>query len=191
MSIVDVAEVEALISPGLEAEALQGVIDREEDWLATDAVVGIGPLTGERTQTIWVQAGYADPLLLRRPTSPTAGGSGEEFAVVDGGVTLTPDQYALTGPARLERIGGSWQGPKVEVTSTPTDLQSVRRAILELCRLTLTASPFAQESTEGHSSSRSVPVEAQREAIARKLNPHRGLRTVQLGTGATHRITDR
>lgn len=181
-------EVEALMSTGLEDDALQGVIDREEDWLANDARVGIGQLTGERTQRIYVARGDNDPLLLRRPTSIDAGGSGGTFRVEDGGVEL--DDVVLTGPARIERTSAQvWTGPFVDVTYTPTDAGAVKRALIELVQLTITASPYGQEATEGHSYSRPDDVYQMRESLARTLNPHRGAGTVKLGSGETHRIT--
>lgn len=188
MSLIDPADVEALISPGLESDALQDLIDREEDWLANDSEVGIGELTGARTQTIWVQPGDADPLLLRRPTDEFGGaGSGGSLDVLDNGVAR--DDVELTGPARIEARNGGWTGPKVEITYTPTDELRVKRVVIELVRLALSSSPYNQEATEGRSYSRSKPVEFQRAQLARSLHPHRSLKTVRLNTGATHRIT--
>lgn len=186
--MIEAETIDALMSPGLEAEALDDLIEREEDWLANDAEVGIGELEGVRTQTIWVQPGDADPLLLRRPTDTNGGqGSGHSLEVRDGGVLR--DDVELTGPARIEAVGGAWTGPKVEVTYAPTDGPRVRRVLIELIRISISASPFQQEATEGRSYSRPKSMDAQRAQLARTLNPHRGIRTTRLPTGATHRIT--
>lgn len=190
MSWLDAAEVEGLMATGIDPDVVQDVIDREEDWLANDPLVGIGQLAGERTQLIWVEPGDADPLLLQRPTDAFGGGgSGDSLLVLDGGLERT--DAVLTGPARIERRGGGWRGPTVEVTYTPTDELRVKRALLELVRLTLTASPYRQEATEGHSYSRPQELQAMREELARSLHPHRGPLTTRLGTAtwASHRVT--
>lgn len=187
MSTVTVAEVEALMSSGLGTDALQGIIDREEAWLADDPVVGIGQLEGERTVRLWTN-GDPDPILLRRPTSLLAGGSSSPLTVeVDG---VLADDVVLTGPTRLERRDHAW-GDVADVTFTPTDLPSVKTVILELVRLRLTSSPYQSESTEGHTYGRSIDVEAERRRLARSLNPNRGAGSIALrpGSPGSHRIT--
>ena len=82
-TLLDPEHVAALMSPGVDADDLVLVIEREEDWLANDPVDGIGQLVGERVDTIWVTPGDARPLLLRRPTA--------SVEVVDGGVALAAD----------------------------------------------------------------------------------------------------
>ena len=69
MTLLDPEHVAALMSPGIDADDLVLVIEREEDWLANDPVDGIGPLVGERTDVLWVAPGDARPLLLTRPTA--------------------------------------------------------------------------------------------------------------------------
>lgn len=168
------ADVEGLMSPGIDAADLALVIEREEDWLANDPVDGIGQLVGPRVDTIWVTPGDDRPLLLRRPTAAVT--------VVDGGVALAADDVTLLQGTRVERVG-AWRGPTVTVTSTPSDQAGVERVLLELVRLTLSASPYQQESSEGHSYTRPADQGVTRSRLARSLRPHRGVMSTRLRTG--------
>lgn len=180
-TLLDPDHVAALMSPGIDADDLVLVIEREEDWLANDPVDGIGELVGERVDTVWVTPGSDRPLLLGRPTAAVA--------VVDGGVALAPGQVRLLGGIRVER-DGAWRGPTVAVTSTPSDQKEVERVLLELVRLTLSASPYAQESSDGHSYTRPGDQGVTRTRLARSLRPHRGPHSTQLRTGlASSRVT--
>jgi len=175
-TLLDPDHVAALMSPGIDADDLVLVIEREEDWLANDPVDGIGQLVGERVDTIWVTPGDDRPLLLRRPTA--------SVEVADGGVALAAGDVTLLHGTRLEPVGG-WRGPTVEVTSTPTDQPAVERVLLELVRLTLSASPYQQESSDGHAYTRPADQEVTRSRLARSLWPHRGAMSTRLGTGLT------
>lgn len=175
-TLLDPDHVAALMSPGLEAADLTLVIERDEDWLANDPVDGIGQLVGERVDVIWVSPGDARPILLRRPTA--------SVEVVDGGVALSTDDVRLLDGTRLEPAG-SWRGPTVAVTFTPTDQPAVERVLLELVRLTLSASPYQQESSEGHSYTRPTDQGVTRSRLARSLWPHRGAMSTKLHSGLT------
>lgn len=186
MSFVTTDEVKAVMHTGLSETDLQAVIDREEGWLANDPHVGIGPLAGERTQTLWVSYGDDSPLMLQRPTA-------ELTEVKDAGSLLAIDvDVALTGAARIEKINATWRGPRLEVKYTPTDSASVKGVIIELVRLAVTASSFQQESSEGHQYTRDVGgVRKMREDLARSLDPHQGMQTMQLLPGGrSPRLTD-
>jgi hypothetical protein len=173
-TLLDPDHVAALMSPGIEAADLVLVIEREEDWLANDPVDGIGQLLGSRVDTIWVSPGDDRPLLLARPTAAVE--------VVDGGVAVAGGDVYLLGGTRIERVG-AWRGPAVAVTSTPSDQQAVERVLVELVRLTLSASPYEQESSEGHSYTRPTDPGVARARLARSLRPHRGPLSTRLGTG--------
>jgi hypothetical protein len=173
-TLLDPDHVAALMSPGIDADDLVLVIEREEDWLANDPVDGIGELAGPRVDTFWVTPGDDRPILLGRPTAGVT--------VVDGGVALAPEETRLLGGIRLER-DGAWRGPTVAVTSTPTDQAAVERVLLELVRLALTASPYAQESSDGHSYTRPADQGVTRSRLARSLRPHRGPHSTRLRTG--------
>lgn len=175
-TLLDPDHVAALMSPGIDTADLVLVIEREEDWLANDPVDGIGQLVGERVDTVWVAPGDDRPLLLRRPTAAVE--------VTDGGVALTADELHLLGGTRIER-DGAWRGPAVTVTSTPTDQPAVERVLLELVRLSLSASPYQQESSDGHSYTRPTDLGVTRSRLARSLRPHRGAMSTRLGTGLT------
>lgn len=175
-SVVSAQEVSAVMATGLELEALEAVIAREEAWLADDSQFGIGQLAGARTQTLWVGRDYSGPLLLARPTDGPS-------AVVDASVDVT-DDVVLTGTARIERVSGVvWAGPRVDVTYEPNDLASVKRVVIELVRLAVSASPYQDESTDGHSRSYDVGGAAKlRASLARSLRPHAGPMTAHLAS---------
>lgn len=180
-TLLDPDHVAALMSPGIDADDLVLVIEREEDWLANDPVDGIGQLVGVRTDTIWVTHGDDRPLLLRRPTAAVT--------VVDGGVPLAADDVRLLRGIRVEPVA-SWRGPTVAVTSTPSDQPAVERVLLELIRLTLSASPYQQESSDGHSYTRPADQGVTRSRLARSLWPHRGAKSTRLRTGlSSARVT--
>lgn len=167
MSLLLLAEARALISTGLGDADLQGVIDREEAWLARR----IGALTGSRTQTFHVRSADADdPLWLRRPTSAVT--------VTDNGVATTAVRLLRDG-SMVESTAGSWTGP-VAVTYTPTDPEEVRRAIVALVRLSVSDSAYDSETIGDYSYSRERSPAAQREAIVRDLVPRRGPGTIRL-----------
>ncbi len=168
--------VAALMSPGIDAGDLVLVIEREEDWLAHDPLDGIGQLVGERTEVLWVASGDDRPLLIARPTTAVE--------VIDGGVPVPPDELRLLGSVRVER-NGAWRGPSVAVTSTPSDRSAVERVLLELVRLSLTSSPYAQESSDGHSYTRPADLGLTRTRLARSLHAHRGPRSTRLRSGLT------
>ncbi len=173
-TLLDPEHVAALMSPGVDADDLALVIEREEHWLANDPVDGIGQLVGERVDTVWVTPGDDRPLLLRRPTA--------SVEAVDGGVALGADKVRLLGGTRVEPAG-AWRGPSVLVTSTPIDQPAVERVLLELVRLALSASPYVQESSDGHSYTRPIDPGQTRSRLARSLWPHRGAMSTRLGTG--------
>lgn len=173
-TLLDPDHVAALMSPGIDTADLVLVIEREEDWLTNDPVDGIGPLAGVRTDVLWVAPGDDRPLLLARPTAAVA--------LVDGGVPVPPDEVRLLDGTRVER-DGAWRGPTVAVTSTPSDQAAVERVLLDLVRLTLSASPYAQESSDGHSYTRPADLSVTRTRLARSLRPHRGPRSTRLRTG--------
>lgn len=178
MAIVTASEIEDLMVTGLKAAALTALIAREEAWLANDALVGIGQLTGELTLTVRPRDLRAD-LRLPRPPDP------ESLEVRDNGTTLTADQVALVSAAIVRRLDRAWTGPVVEIDITPTDGPAVKSAVIELVRLAVTASPYRQESTEGHSYTKPAELQSMREDIARSLHPHRGAATVYVGTPPT------
>lgn len=180
-TLLDPDHVAALMSPGIDGDDLMLVIEREEDWLANDPVDGIGQLAGERSDVLWVTPGDDRPLLLARPTAAVE--------VIDGGVPVPGGEIRLLDGTRLER-DGAWHGPTVTVTSTPTDQKAVERVLLELVRLTLSSSPYAQESSDGHSYTRPADLGVTRSRLARSLWPHRGPRSTRLRTGlASARVT--
>lgn len=173
MSLLTLAEARALISTGLGDADFQGVIDREEAWLARR----IGVLIGTRTQTFHVRDSDADdPLWLRRPTSAVS--------VTDGGIALAgSDVRLLRDGTVVEKTTGSWTGP-VDVAYAPDDTEEVRRVIVELIRFAVVSSPYASESIGDYSYSRATAsgsaATPSREALVRDLVPRRGPGTIRL-----------
>lgn len=162
MSLVTPDEVIEQVSPGVSEDTLQSIIDREEKWLARK----IGPLTGERVARYDVSRG---PLRLPRTTDAV------EVAGVDPSlVTLYPDGRT---------VGISpWPYLAVEVTFTPDDEEEVRQAVIDLCRITLTTSPYSSESSDGHTYSRAYgSVDGYREAVAARLMGTPKTATVSFG----------
>lgn len=170
MSLLLLAEARALISTGLGDADLQGVIDREEAWLARR----IGALAGSRTQTFHVRTPDLDgPLSLRRPTSAVT--------VTDNAVATTAVRLLRDGSV-VESTAGAWAGP-VAVTYTPNDSEEVRRGIVALVRLAVSDSAYTSETIDDYSYSRgdgAASPAAQREAIVRDLIPRRGPGTIRL-----------
>jgi hypothetical protein len=174
-NIVSNATIEGIISTGLKTADLTALIAREEAFLASDPTVGIGALTGARTDTVRPRD-LGTPIELRRiPTSVT---------VTDGGVELAADAWELATATSLVRIANDapvdWTGPRVTIEWTPDDLELVSAAVIDLVRLAITSSPYGQEATEGHSYSRPGAVLEMRRAIARSLDRSAGAATVHL-----------
>ena len=175
-TLLDPDHVAALMSPGIDSADLVLVIEREEDWLANDPVDGIGQLVGARADVLWVNPGDDRPLLLARPTAAVT--------VVDGGVALAVDDVRLLDGIRIEPAV-AWRGPSVTVTSTPIDQKAVEHVLLGLVRLALSASPYQQESSDGHAYTRPADQVVSRSRLARSLRPHRGALSTRLQTGLT------
>ena len=179
MSLLTIAEARALIASSLSDTDLQAAIDREESWLARV----IGALSGERTQTVWVRdTDLDDPLLLPRPT--------DSVAVTDGGTALDASAVRLfAGGTIIEKATGSWTGPSVAITSTPDDEDEVKRVLIDLVRLTVTASPFVSETAGPYSYQRGGDdavrsIDASRKRLAASLLPHQGAKSIRLRSGA-------
>lgn len=125
MSLVTLGEVRSLVKTNLTDVDLQAVIDREEGWLAAR----IGALTGERTDTF--NPGLTDtPIYLRRHSS--------SVVVTDNGQPVAAaDLRFIPESGIVRRIRGTWTGP-VAITHTPIDTDTIKRAVIELVRSTVT-----------------------------------------------------
>ncbi len=169
MSLLTVAEADAILRTGLATDTLQKVINREEAWLARR----VGALIGERTETFHVRTEDADdPLHLQRPTSTVD--------VEDNGVAATV--LLLRDGTQVEKTTGWWVGP-VAVTYTPNDSDEVTRVVIELVRLAVNATAYESETIGDYSYSRSSAGQtttAQRNALARELQPMQGPGTIRL-----------
>lgn len=150
-SLLSVAEVRALVNSRLSDVDLQVLIDREEAWLAGK----IGPLAGERTDT-WTPGLGDTPLFLRRRA--------ESVVLTDDGVTLVADTDYLFTPSTgmIRRVSWveplppwrqlylGWQGA-VTATYTPSDEAAVKRAVIELVRLTVGETGYQSEQIGDYS----------------------------------------
>lgn len=169
MPILTASEVEALMATGLDEPTLTDVIDREAKWLASR----IGPLEGEVTETI---RPIDDGPLYFRPSTITE-------VKLDGTVVATSAWTTVTdsGSTRLHRASGTlWLRGAVTVKRTLLDGLEVKRVLIELVRLMVSATPYQQESTEGHSYARGRPTEVSREALARSLKPKIGPTSIRV-----------
>lgn len=170
-TFLTVAEVRVLVQTPLEDAQLADVLQREAAWLARR----IGPLEGERIQTVYVGDPYRDdPIMLRRPTSAVT--------VTDNGADLDASQVRLMrGGHLVERSDAPWTGPKVEIAYEPNDEEEVARALIELVRLTVAESPYSSERIGDYSYQRSTGGSAtMRQAIVRDLLAFPGMATTRL-----------
>jgi hypothetical protein len=156
-SLTSLAEVRALVKSRLTDIDLQAVIDREEAWLTGK----VGPLTGERTDT-WTPGLGDTPLYLsRRAPSVVLTDAGRTLAASEFLFTpstgmirriWTPD-LADNPPWRQLYLG--WEGT-VSATWTPSDEADVKRAVIELVRLSTGETGFASETIGDYSYARAT-----------------------------------
>lgn len=158
-TLVSEEEVNALIAHGLGSDDLLTLIAREEDRLATRLGT---PLTGTVELSLRPGRRY-DPILLPRMPLVDSIDVSDAAGAVD---------IRIAG-AVVTRAEGRWALPTT-VAFELDDLAEVKAVVIDLLRLSLTSSPYLQESTEGHSSTRSGTVERNRAQIIAQLNPHRG-----------------
>jgi hypothetical protein len=172
MSLLTFAEASALISTSLGDADFQGVIDREEAWLAGR----IGALTGERTDTF--TPGIGDTSLhLRRRT--------DSVVLTDDGSPLVAGTDYLFTPStgQIRRLVGYWSG-SVTVTYTPSDAAEVKRAILELIRGTVGESGYDSETIGDYSYDRGASSgRLSRSGLARGILIRRPGYSLRLRTG--------
>ena len=179
--VLALEDARALIATALTDDQLNGVISREEKWLASQ----IGQLDGERTQTFYPSYDQRR-ILLQRPT--------DSVVVEDNGVAVD-DSDILLFNAAIERKWGGWSGDAwdgigwlggfhgpVTVTYTPNDIEQVKAVLIELVKLTLNSNPGMQSETTGAYSYTTSGTSrlSERKKLARSLDPHFGPKTMQL-----------
>jgi len=121
-SLVSLADAQA--RSGLDVT--QAMIDGIEAELAAE----IGPLTGERTETFYlerlnVRMWDVDGVYLSRRTDSVV-------VETDGTPLVTETDYRLMGGYILDLIDTGWYGDKLAVTYTPTDTVLVKEVIYDL-----------------------------------------------------------
>ena len=178
MSIVTTDEILELLETDLTDLALQGVIDREEAWLASR----IGQLEGERTVVVW-PAGYG-PVHLSRPADTVEVLDAHNPAVAVPGLKRRP---ALHPPPHTA-------GPApISITSTPTDEEVVRGAVIELVALALTyGGSLVSERHGAHSIQRFQTAGAYaelREDVLRRVRPEPRMGAARVRSTDRSRIT--
>jgi hypothetical protein len=174
--IVTIAEVRARITTDLLDAQLEDIITTEAAWLARR----IGPLEGTRTVRAWrVDADLDTPIFLRRPT--------DTVVVSDYGTDIdAADLRLLADGTKVELATGPWTGPWVDVTSTPNDLEEVKRVVIELVRLTVTETGYASERigeysyNKGSGQNPAQAAQAARNALVRDLLPLAGPGSIRL-----------
>lgn len=182
-SLVSPDEVQARgIGLELSDEALQDVIDEVESWLARR----IGPLTGERTETLYPRR-EDEWLYLRRPA--------DSITLDNAGTTVTAGESIgnyrlLYSGSVVQLIGIDWYlnatgiglGP-VEVTYTPNDEAEVRGAIFDLIRLRQAEGPYVSERIGEYSYQKAQSAGAMdtaRNAVLQRLTPKRPFRSERI-----------
>lgn len=209
--LVSVASLRALVPSSLGDDALREIIDREEAYVARE-LWWPGGLGDEVTQTFyvndpslrgmyvdtaffgasdrgrsltfgWVTADVRSPLWLLRPT--------RSVTVVDNDIELpSTDIRLLRRGTFVERASGGWQGPRVTVSYTPTDTREVARAVIELCRLTLTETGYASEQIgEYRYQKRTDKPDETRKSLIRSLRTHWPVGSVRMaGSNEDRRV---
>ncbi len=149
MSLVDLADVRALITTALSDTDLQAVIDREEA-----EIVRVFGAHGDGTATIaeTVEGKRRESLLLSRPIASIT--SIVEYLLIgDPAQTLTTvDYFVWNAQGRITRLpkGTHW-GAYAIVTYAPINDQALRQAVLiDLIRLSLTRRAASSWMEERH-----------------------------------------
>lgn len=168
MSLVTLGEVRALVETDLSDVDLQALLDREEGWLAGR----IGALAGARTDTFSPGHGDTPIYLSRRATS---------VVVADNALAVAAaDLRFVPGSGMVRRISGYWTGP-VAVTYTPTDADTVKRAVIELVRGTVAETGNDAETIGDYSYTRGdAAVRLGRLAVVRSVLLRRPAYSVRL-----------
>ena len=154
-SLVSIAEVRALVKSAISDEDLEDVIDREESWLTGK----IGTLTGERTDTFTPGIGDTPLYLSRQAPSVVLTDAGRTMAASEFLFTPSTGQIRriwspdLTGTPPWRQLYLGWQGT-VTARYTPSDEAAVKRAIIELARLTVGETGMASETMGTYSYTR-------------------------------------
>jgi hypothetical protein len=182
VSVVSLTEVRARVDTELEDTDLQLVVDNVEAELAGD----IGPLTGEREQTYWLDSGGVAELILQRRT--------DAVEVVDNDVAIADeDVRLLRRGVMIRRATGAWGGPIVTATYTPNDLAAVKRVIVELIRLDLADATVDSESIGSYRYSRATlthaHIEESRHNLIRQLVPRRRQGTIRVRSATQLSLT--
>lgn len=196
-NVTSVPDVRALVNSSLDDGQLVEIIAREEAYVARELwwPAGLGdemtqvfyagdPATGglyfdsaflnpdpKRAVTFWwIQNRNMEPLRLLRQA--------RSVEVTDGSGALTTGQVRLVkNGTAVERIDAGWNGPVVSVTYTPSDLDLVRRIVIDLVRITLTETGFEEETigeyrySKGGRNGSTRTVEQRRRELIRPLKP--------------------
>lgn len=130
MSLLSVEKFERMVNTGMDEDALQDAIDREEAELAH--LLG-GPLSGERTEELTPGAGYPGPVYLSRYADTVTEVTDRWYSLDDPGV-ITTYRLVEDGGAII-RTDMSWGGI-ITVKYTPPAGETLRieRALIELVR---------------------------------------------------------
>lgn len=174
MSLVSVAEVQALVSTELSDDDLQDVIDREEAELAAR----IGPLTGARTETFYPDHAAERLYLQRRTDAVTVTSDGTAITLGD-----DDGEYRLLGRGSILNFNANTWGEVVTAAYTPNDELRLKRVLIELIRLTTTETGYVSERIGQYSYQRAQTpgaVESTREALIRSLLPNLGHGSIRL-----------
>jgi hypothetical protein len=120
-SLITLVEAQARVGDSVT----QAMIDSVEALLAAE----FGPLTGERTETFYLERlkwpRLIDGVYLSRRTDTIT-------AEIDGTPLVSGTDFRLMNDYVVDLIGTAWYGDELEITYTPTDEAMVKEAILDL-----------------------------------------------------------
>lgn len=141
-TLVNPADVKAIINTSMSDENLQIVIDRVESQV--DARIG-APQTNEYATTI-TKTMRGEGFYLFTPTEIFS-----VVSIVEDGNALASDQYQTWGGGVIERLPGeSYWGDRCVVTYKPTDDRLKRaQVIIDLVRLVIERTAMKSESIAG------------------------------------------
>ena len=166
MSLLTIAQLRTEVQTSLLNDALQTIIDREEEQM----VDRLGPHYVAATaisETHPVRSGGKNVYTRRRIQSVSS--VAERSPGGDNATVAATNYEVWAGQGRIERISGEWAA-RVVVTYIPADDSAKRKqALITLIRLILERTALKQESFAGEHSYTAGDWDAERAQIYRNL----------------------
>ena len=150
MSLVSVGQCRALVDTPLDDGRLQDIIEREEQYI-TDK---IGAPFDDDSPTLITEVLNGNSLSVftsRRITSVTSVTEYATLATASGTPLVSGSSFHIwPNQGRIQRLGATKFGERVDVVYTPKDERARRRqCIIDLVRLTIARPALASEDVAG------------------------------------------